>query len=44
MYRAFKVTFVEKPAVTNLDVAESMWAADLEAEINVAGMCLPRHR
>ena len=34
MYRSFEVTFVAKPAVTNLDVAESMWAADLEADRN----------
>ena len=44
MYRAFQVTFVAKPAVKNLDVPESMWAEDLGAEINVAGMCLPKHR
>ena len=42
--KAFEVTFLEKPAVTNVYVAESMWAADLEAEINVAGLCLPKHR
>ena len=41
--RAFTVTFVEKPSTEKLDIAESMWATKLGAEINIARMCLPKH-
>ena len=42
--QAYKIIFVEQPAPHNLNLAESTWASDLEAEINVAKMFLPRYK
>ena len=41
---AYRVIFLEKPPLQDLDIKESFWVAKINAKINIMRTCLPRYR
>ena len=44
LWQAYRVIFVQKPSVENLDLAESMWIGKINAKINISKTFLPIHK
>ena len=44
LWKAYRVIFIEKPSIENLDLAESMWIGKLNAKINISKTFLPIHK
>ena len=44
LWNAYQVIFLAKPAMENLDLAESMWVGRLQAKINIMKTFLPTHK
>jgi hypothetical protein len=44
LWNAYRVIFLERPSLENLDLAETMWIGRLKAKINITKTFLPTHK